>query len=100
MDYQLYDSYFDFWLDHSDCICECCIYNDNFDCEDCESFYNLTEEECKEEGLDPDSPWAPSGWNCQNTDDFKFCEKIKNSPCRECINSFSYKNFSSNGKIK
>lgn len=94
-----YTSYFEFWLDNSENVCECCIYNGYLSCDNCDKFYKLTDEECKELGLSLNSPWAPEGWNCQNTD-FRFCKIFKNSPCEDCCNHDGYRNFSGNGLIK
>lgn len=101
-----YKDYFEFWKDNSEHVCECCVHNFNFPCDDCEDFYKLTEEDCKNIGLsvDPDAIWYPKeGWNCQNVGNYNLCKKFQNTPCASCL--FEYEegnvmpNFESNGKI-
>ena len=100
----VYKSYFDYWLENSDNVCDCCIFNENLKCDadNCEYYRELTKEECEEKGLSLDisKPGVPEKWTCQNTDDCEFCAKVNNSPCRSCIDSHTFKKFVSNGLIK
>ena len=101
-----FKSYFDFWKYNSADVCGCCKHCNELDCDDCEYLHKLTEEECKERNLDPNSKWAgKDGWTCRNTDDFEFCYKYQNSICKECLPfenveiSELYPKFESNGLI-
>lgn len=102
-----FDSYFDFWKYNSTDICACCKHCDELSCDDCSYFYELTDEECRERNLDPNSKWLMGKkWNCRNTDNFEFCKKYNNSICKDCIPftdvkiSELYPKFESNGLIK
>lgn len=92
---QEYDSYFDYWLNTSEYVCECCKNSaDWLVCDEtCPKFYTLTPEQVKEKGYRTDIQWT-----CQNTDDMEFCELFQNSICGKCLDNFN--NFSSNGLIK
>lgn len=98
---------FDFWMEHSEDVCECCKYNYNLKCEGkaCNLYYELTDEEIAKKGLAATPHLAfkfystDAKWNCFNTDDSEFCRKIKGTVCDKCLES-GFKNFEPNGEVR
>lgn len=100
-----YKDYFDYWINTSEDVCNCCMNNHYMDCKgegECPDYYVLTEEDIEKKGFDKNAFGITNFcWDCMNTDNFEFCKRVKGSPCATCFGpEGNYLYFESNGLIK
>ena len=103
-----FEKLYEYFVSHTDFLCECCKNNVNIICEgksECPHYYKLTDEEIKERGYReyPFEPWMVDDcWSCMTVDNGEFCYKIQNSPCVKCYSDVCgfEEGFDWNGEVK